>query len=82
MDNENCKGCLVYETMPNKVKIKCMVAFCGLSRSSICPCFCCLVKPMCEVSCARFKEWRVKHPHLTFAKYMDPTSTKHMGRFF
>ena len=68
MSNENCEGCLIYETAPNKDKIKYMVAFCGLSKQGTCPCFNCIVKVMCHDACNRFKEWRVEHPHLTWGR--------------
>jgi hypothetical protein len=74
MSNEQCKSCLIYETMPNRSEIKHMTAYCGLSKHSLCPCFHCLVKVMCHDACKRFSEWRVGHP----PSYI----TEHMGRFY
>jgi len=72
-NNKNCKGCLIYETMPNKYNIVNMVAYCGLSRRSVCPCFYCLVKAMCSKACTSFRKWR--NPH-------SAAITKHGGRFY
>lgn len=63
MSNEKCKGCLIYETMPKKHEVEHMVAFCGLTRNEICPCFHCLVKAMCTEACAIFRQWNTIPSH-------------------
>lgn len=62
-NNEKCKGCLIYETMPNPRGLRNMESYCGLKGRGLCPCHHCLVKAMCQEACQRFREWRVYHPY-------------------
>ena len=82
MSSRECEGCRVYGFYTEGPQKVCRSMPDGMTKLSHCPCFECLIRPICENRCHTWKlavraEWeKSSHARFTNVGFLDMNKTK------